>query len=66
MIPKTAIPRQPQPGPAQRSEWIELRAKGRLWGRWHPKTQTIEFARRDQRVTFHLCGCKSDECTRAG
>ena len=34
--------------------WIELRAHGRMWGRYNPHTQEIEFARQDVRVVFDL------------
>ena len=34
--------------------WSELRSHGRMWGRYNPHTQEIEFARRDVRVVFDL------------
>lgn len=52
MIPKTQVQRRPKT--ARLAEWVELRAHGVLWGRYHPRTQVIEFARQDRRVVFDL------------
>lgn len=58
MIPKAPIQRRPQV--ARLAEWVELRAHGVLWGRYHPRTQTIEFARNDRRAVFDLARIRSE------
>lgn len=37
-----------------RQKWIELRSHGRLWARYNPQTNQVEFARQDVRAVFDL------------
>lgn len=46
-----------------RSQWVELRAYGRMWARYNPTTHMIEFARRDTRAVFDLRRYQSKETT---
>lgn len=42
-----------------RPRWVELYAHGRMWARYNPTMQIIEFARKDVRVVFDLTKYKT-------
>lgn len=43
----------------QPAQWVELRAHGRMWGRYNPTTHVVEFARNELRVVFDLTQYKT-------
>lgn len=43
-----------------RPRWVELFAHNKLWARYNPSTNQIEFARNDLRVVFDLTEYKRD------
>jgi len=44
----------PHPEAVRRPRWVELYRNRRLWGKYCPETEQIQFARGDRLETFEL------------